>query len=142
MLSRGFRLNSMFRKPHGLGRAAIQKRRRDDLAAQVAGKLLEELDLDYVEQTGSLFPRRCNLRKKVAWKFLFLKSIPGRAFTKRLCLGVTRRVACALPFQLPVDPKEGMEGHLKAQAGLLQKLAKRCKRATRSAMELETQPWA
>ena len=132
-------LGSMTRKPNGDGRLSNLRRRRSKIAEVVAALLLGRLDLDLVESTGALFPRKCNLRKKAVKKFLFLKKIPGRVYTTRVCKAITRQVVLGLPFQLPVDPRKGLKGHIAAQAELLKKLAKRCKRA--STMEPDTLPW-
>ncbi|CAK9006842.1 unnamed protein product [Durusdinium trenchii] len=130
------------RQPHGEGKLSVQRKRRETLASDIAQKLLQCLDLDYVEATGSLFPRKCNLRRRSAKKFRFLKAHTGRVFTKRLSQDITRQVALGLPFRIPVDPKGGLEEHCRAQALLLQKLAKRCKRAFSEKMDaVETQPY-
>lgn len=52
------------RKPHGSGRLAVQRARREQLSQQIAATLVEKLDMETVEDTGALFPRRCNLKKK------------------------------------------------------------------------------
>lgn len=127
------------RKPNGQGRLALQKKRRDNLACVISEKISNSLDHEVVEQTGSLFPRVCNLRKRDHRRFSFLKHVGEgkRMFTKKLCHSVTKKVARSLPYQLVFDPKLTLEQHLQAQATRLQLLARRVKR-----MADETQPYA
>ena len=100
-------------------------------------RLVGILDVDNVQQTGALFPRCVNLRKRGNKKFLFLRSFNGRVFTERLRLSVCK----LLLLKLDVAREPGMDLHevAKAQAVRLKRLAKRSKRI--SMREQETQPY-
>lgn len=112
-----------------LGRRAQQTQRRRKLAEVISQKLLATLDLDRVEDTGSLYPRLCDLRKRSNKTcFGFLKPFKGRVFTPRLCLLVTKKIINSLPFQLTRGPRETLESYQKKQAVRLAQLAKKSKR--------------
>lgn len=124
------------RLPHGQGRRAEQKIRRNAIATEVANKLVRTLDLETIEETGSLFPRVCDLRKlKHRRTFAFLSKYAGRVFTRRLCLLVTRKLMKLLPFTLAQDPRAEDAEELK-HANRLARLAKKAKRMDTE----ETQP--
>ena len=46
------------------GRKAQQTARRRSIANEVAQKIFPLLDMETLEETGALYPRRCDMRKK------------------------------------------------------------------------------
>ena len=127
------------RCPYGTGRKASQKARRIALAQKIADAIFPHLDLDWIESTGSLFPRKVDLRKrKTRLTFQHLAAYKGRVFTKRLCLLVTRKLHRMLPFDLARSPRESKLDCLTIQSERLHLLAKKCKRMTDNT---ETQEW-
>ena len=96
------------------------------------------MDHEKVQNTGTIFPRLCDLRRRTQRKYLFLKTeVSGRVFTEQVCRMITRKIIKSLPYRLPVDPTTTLEKHVEAQALRLQKLARRCKRMD----TVETQCW-
>lgn len=131
------------RKAHGQGRLSLQRLRRRKLSSEVAARLMEVLDLESVENTGNMIPRRLDLRRKTNRKFVFLREYDGRTFTTRLCQSVIRQLLALLPFKLIHDPRSDIEEVIKAQSARLKALAKRSKRirAKRKMDDLDTQPY-
>lgn len=116
----------MPRAPHGAGKRAVQKARRDRLVKEVVERLLRVLDVQSIEETGAIFPRCTNLRKRRNRRFLCLRSWPGRVFTKKLCTRVCKDLA--LRLDMAREPGLDFKAFATQQAERLQRLAKKSKR--------------
>ena len=111
------------------GRKAQQTARRRSIANEVAQKIFPLLDMETLEETGTLYPRRCDMRKKKNRRiYSFLKDYGGRVFTSRLNLLVTKKLVKMLPFELARNPRESQRDLLLKQAKRLGDLARRSKR--------------
>lgn len=134
------------RKPNGEGRLSLQKKWRKENAAKLAALIVPLLDHDVVEQTGSLFPRRLDLRKPRCRALVCLKSFTGRFYTQKLCAQVVKNILRALDFTVTKDPRMSWDEYVLAQARRLQKLAKKSKRVHKKKSRqkkmdnVETQP--
>ena len=118
------------RKPFGQGKLAQQRNRREDIAKTLSSKILQILDLDIVESTGCIFPRKLDLRMVKNRKYMFLKKQVGRIFTMKVCVAVVRKVVASLPFSLTKDPRSTLDDFIRAQAKRLQTLARKSKRVS------------
>lgn len=133
------------RKSHGFGKREMQRKRRAKLAGKVSKWLLEAIVHDEVEASGALFPRKIDLRRQRNRKFLCLRQLSGRVYTRMFCSQVVQQMVIGLPFALVKDPKVSMEEHLQVQALRLPAFARKCKRlvspASAATMDnIETQP--
>lgn len=127
------------KKPDGQGRISLQKARRKMLAAEIADRLAQHMDLEAIEASSALFPRACSLRKRRnRCMFSCLRSTRGRVFARKVCILVCKKLLAKLPFRVNHDPKESTETYVAAQARRLACLAKKVKRMD----WLETQPSA
>ena len=124
------------RKKHGEGKHATQKAKRRDLASHLVCQLQRVLDIDHVQDTGTLFPRCVHLRKTKNRIFTFLRTFKGRIFTRKLCQSVCRKLL--LRLAVPLDPQKDIKEIANIQALRLQKLARRAKRLS---MEGDTVPY-
>ena len=134
-----------FRKPHGEGKAALQRLRRKEVANKIAKTLFETMDLDEIEKKGVLFPKHPNLRKRrQRLMFQCLRAVDqckGRIFTMKLCQLVCLKLIAMLPFRLNHDPRQDRESFLLSQANRLRTIATKAKRLTDNMDTVETQVW-
>lgn len=113
------------RVPDGEGRLSRQRDIRRTRSRWLAESLLERLDLDRCEASGSLFPKTGAKKKRDREAFQILAKCSGRFFTKRLCVSTTRHLISMLPFQLSFQGP--LDLYIRAQADRLKKVAKRVK---------------
>ena len=113
------------RKPKGEGKAALQRKARNEKARNIANEIWQRLDADLVDATGQLFPRGST--RKVAVRDLFgswIHEIKGRVFTWKLCCSVCRHVISLLGHSPPRDPGERFSTYIGTQAERLRRLAR------------------
>ena len=123
------------------GRRAQQSALWRANAEAIAQKLFGLLDFDTLEETGALYPRKCDLRKHRNRRlFGFLKQYTGRVFTFRLRLLVIKKLLKMLPFELARGPKETRHDFMVKQADRLRFLATKSKRMARNIDNVETLP--
>ena len=117
------------RKPWGMGRAAVQRYRRQTVALEVTELLLERLDEDKVTMTGQLFPRG-NLKKprcRTLFDWVHDPEFAGsRVFTKPMLKLVVRKLLKRLA--IPLNPENTkFVGQQSARLRRLIRSAKRVK---------------
>ena len=114
------------RKPWGMGRASVQKYRRQNVAFTISELLLERLDEEKVSLTGQLFPRG-TLKKKASQKlfdWVHDSEFTGRTFTKPVLRLVVRKLLKKLV--IPLDPEN--KNFVGQQSGRLRRFIRAAKR--------------
>ena len=112
-------------------RKPFQKQERRRNAEFVVTQIWENLDLEKVEETGSLFPRG-NLKKaylRRLLQFVADHACSGkRYFTGRLLRLVVRKLIRKLPFSLATDPRQSQEDYVSIQVKRLSRLTRQAKK--------------
>ena len=103
------------RNPWGKGKAALQKKRRQSKASEIASLLLDRLDGESMWMTGELFPRGTLKNRRNKAIFSWASGYTGRIFTKPLLKLVVRKVLRAIG-PIPSNPKLSFGAFIKQQA--------------------------
>lgn len=130
------------RKPHGEGKLALQRVRRQKLASWLADKLVKNMDVTAAEESGTLFPRSVDFKKKKIRKaYGFLRELGGRVYTNKVCMLACRILLQKLPFRVNYGPRVDQETYLAQQCRRLKLLSTKSKRFTVKMDNAETQAY-
>lgn len=115
------------RKPWGCGKAAIQKHLRNTKAAEIAELLLDRLDVENIQLTGSIFPRGTLKSSKNRGLFNWVGNYSGRVFTRSL-LRLTVKKLLRYIGPIPLNPQQSFGSLVQQQSERLGRLVRQAKR--------------